>query len=133
MYRIVTALLFLVATTVGTLAQSLPVPSFWQNQRGSYMKLYSMDAQGHFIGVYMNNAEGFKCRYSPFNPPYQVTGKAHGAKVRFTVVWDNGVQNCNSTTVWHGLLNGKTLATVWILTGKGMPPIFGRDVFQQLP
>ena len=134
MYRFVTALLFLVAATVSAMAQSLPVPSYWQNQRGSYMKLYSMDAQGNFIGVYMNNAEGFKCRFSPFNPPYKVTGRAHGANVRFKVVWDNGVQNCHSTTVWHGRVIGQTMPTSWVLYGPGIiPPMYGSDVFQHLP
>jgi hypothetical protein len=133
MYRFVTALLLFIAATVGASAQSLPVPSFWMNQRGSYMNLYTMDPQGNFTGVYMNNAEGFKCRYSPSNPPYKVTGQAHGANVTFTVVWNNGVQDCNSTTVWRGHVIGQTMPTSWVLYGPGIQPQYGSDVFQQIP
>jgi hypothetical protein len=42
MKRLVTALVFFVATSVSAFAQSFPVPSGWQNQRGSDMKLYSI-------------------------------------------------------------------------------------------
>jgi len=35
----VTALVFVVATSVGAFAQNLPLPSKWQNQRNSTMEL----------------------------------------------------------------------------------------------
>jgi len=131
MKRVVTALIFVVATSVSAFAQSLPVPSYWLNQRGSEMKLYTITPTGDFTGLYWNHAAGFKCQNTPINPPYTVTGHASGTSVTFAVVWNNGVQNCNSKTVWRGQLNGKTLSTKWILTGNGMPPITGTDIFQQ--
>jgi len=40
MKRLVTALVFIVATSVSAFAQGFPLPSGWQNQRGSDMDLY---------------------------------------------------------------------------------------------
>ncbi|HEX8807951.1 MAG TPA: hypothetical protein VF760_03060, partial [Xanthobacteraceae bacterium] len=75
----VTALLFVVATSVSAFAQGLPIPCGWLNQRGSIMKLYAITPSGAFTGVYFNNAAGFQCRYGPNNPvPYTVNGHASG-------------------------------------------------------
>lgn len=132
MKRLVTALVFVVATSVSAFAQSLPVPSGWQNQRGSDMKLYSITPTGDFTGVYFNRAAGFSCQYGPNNPvPYDVRGHASGAAVTFKVVWNNGIVNCNSTTVWTGTVQGRTLSTKWTLYRQGMPPLYGTDIFQQ--
>ena len=51
MKRLVTALVFVVVTSVSALAQSLPVRSYWTNQRGSEMKLYNLDSLGVFHGI----------------------------------------------------------------------------------
>jgi avidin family protein len=136
MSRFILALLLFVGASASAFAQSVPVPSYWLNQRGSEMKLYPTVPPwlGSFNGIYMNHAAGFKCQASPTNPPYQLTGRARGAYVTFKVVWDNGVQNCNSTAVWHGRVVGKTIITHWILFGPGIvPPLRGVDVFQQQP
>jgi len=123
---------FVVATSASAFAQSLPVPSGWQNQRGSDMKLYSTTPLGDSTGVYFNRAAGFSCQYGPTNPvPYNVTGHANGTSVGFTVIWNNGIVNCNSKTVWKGTLTGRTLKTTWVLTGPGIQPIYGTDIFQQ--
>lgn len=127
MFRSCIALLLLVAATCCAMAQSLPVPSYWQNQRGSQMSLYNMDAQGNFTGTYVNHAAGFGCQ----NTPYALTGHANGSRLTFTVIWNNGIQNCNSQTVWRGRVTGKTMPTRWILTGTGIPPMRGTDTFQQ--
>ena len=130
MYRLVTVLFFSFAATVSALAQSsLPVPSFWTNQRGSEMKLYSMDAQGNLSGVYINHAAGFSCQ----GTPYALTGRAVGSSVSFTVVWSNSTADCHSKTVWHGHVHGNTIPTRWLLIGVGFPPQNGTDVFQQQP
>jgi hypothetical protein len=132
MKRFVTALLFVFATSVSAFAQSLPIPSGWLNQRGSIMKLYAITPSGDFTGVYFNNAAGFQCQYGPTNPvPYTVNGHASGNSVIFNVVWNNGIVNCNSKTVWFGTLQGRTLTTKWTLTGRGIPPMHGTDIFQQ--
>jgi Avidin family len=129
MSRLVTALLLVVAATVSVFAQSLPVPSYWTNQRQSQMKLYYMDPQGNFTGVYINNAQGFGCQGTPF----ALTGHAAGANVTFTVVWNNGIQNCNSTTIWRGVVTGQKLPTNWILISPHAPPQYGTDLFTQQP
>ncbi len=136
MFRFIVGFLVFAGASVSAFAQSLPIPSYWLNQRGSEMKLYPVNppSPGSFTGVYLNHAAGFKIQSSPTNPPYSVTGHASSANVTFTVVWNNGVQNCNSTTVWHGHVNGRTMKTHWVLTGPGIvPPLRGTDIFQQQP
>jgi len=129
MKRLVTALVFVVA--VGAFAQSFPLPSGWQNQRASDMDLYPT-SNGNFTGNYFNHAVGFQCQNGPLNPvPYKITGHASGNSVFFTVVWNNGVVNCNSKTVWLGTQQGRTLKTTWTLTGPGIQPIHGTDIFAQ--
>jgi len=126
MKRLVTALVFVVVTSVSALAQSLPVPSYWTNQRGSEMKLYNLDSLGVFHGVYINHAQGFACQ----NTPFALNGRVTGDRLLFTVVWNNGIQNCNSKTVWQGKVVGRTIDTHWVLyTPNGNQS--GTDIFQQ--
>jgi len=136
MFRFILAFLMLAGANVSAFAQSLPVPSYWLNQRGSELKLYptSPPSPDNFDGVYLNHATGFKCQASPTNPPYHVTGHMHGTKVTFKVVWNNGVEDCKSTTIWHGRVVGRTMKTHWILFGPQIsPPLRGVDIFQQQP
>jgi hypothetical protein len=131
MKRLVTALAFVIATSVCAFAQSFPLPSGWQNQRKFDMDLYPA-SNGNFTGNYFNHAAGFQCQNGPLNPvPYKITGHASGNSVIFSVVWNNGIVNCNSQTVWTGTLQGRTLTTRWTLTGSGIKPIHGTDIFQQ--
>ncbi len=127
--RSIVALVLLVATSVAAFAQSLPPWSVWQNQRGSFMKVFAIDPQGNFTGVYINNAPGFSCQGLP---GFALTGRARRAFVTFKVVWNNGIQNCNSTTYWSGAVNGNTMPTRWILTGAGGTQR-GADLFTRLP
>ena len=133
MYRLVAALFLLTAATVSATAQSLPVPSYWLNQRGSEMKLYNIDAQGKFLGVFINHDAGFSCQ----NTTYDLEGRAWRDRVGFAVVWNNWVKDCKSTTVWHGRVSGHTIWTWWVLyvpRGNNMIPVFrGSDVFQLQP
>jgi hypothetical protein len=133
MYRLITALFVLVAITVSASAQSLPVPSYWLNQRSSEMKLYNIDAQGRFLGVFINHAAGFSCQ----NTPYDLEGRVWRDHVGFAVVWKNWVTDCKSMTVWHGRVSGHTIWTRWVLyVRKGnnaIPVLHGRDAFQLQP
>ncbi len=133
MYRLVAALFLLTAATVSATAQNLPVPSYWLNQRGSQMKLYNIDAQGKFLGVFINHAAGSRCQ----NTTYDLEGRAWRDRVGFRVVWKNWVNDCKSTTVWHGRVSGHTIWTWWVLyvpRGNNMIPVFrGSDVFQLQP
>jgi avidin family protein len=132
MKRLVTALVLIVATSVSAFAQSLPLPSAWQNELNSTMtlKLAKSRAAVNFTGGYYNRAVGFQCQYGPQNPwPYTVTGQANGGTVKFTVVWNNGHVNCHSTTVWTGTVTGGNMWTNWTLYRQGQPPIYGTDFF----
>jgi hypothetical protein len=127
MQRFVLALVVLVTASVSAFAQSLPSWSYWTNQRGSVMKIFTVEPSGNFTGVYINNASGFGCQ----GPPgFALTGRSSGPNVTFTVVWNNGIQNCNSTTTWWGVLNGRVLPTTWILTSPNGQQR-GTDVFTQ--
>jgi hypothetical protein len=131
MKRLVTALAFVVATSASAFAQSFPLPSGWTNQRNSDMDLYPTSPP-NFTGNYFNHAAGFRCQNGPNNPvPYTVNGYANGRSVTFKVVWNNGFVNCNSQTVWTGTLQGQTLTTKWTLTGPGIQPMHGTDIFQR--
>jgi len=133
MYRLVAALFLLTAATVSATAQNLPVPSYWLNQRGSEMKLYNIDAQGKFLGVFINHAAGFSCQ----NTPYDLEGRAWRNQVGFRVVWKNWVEDCKSMAVWHGRVSGHAIRTRWVLyvpRGNNLIPVLhGRDVFQLQP
>jgi Avidin family len=87
MKRFVTALVFVVATSVGAFAQNLPLPSKWQNQRNSTMelKLGKSPAAVNFTGLYCNRAEGFGCQCGNNVNRYKITGQANGSSVTFTV------------------------------------------------
>lgn len=130
MKRLITALAFVVAMSVSAFAQSFPLPS----ERGSDMDLYPAPPPpiGNFTGNYYNHAPGFQCQNGPNNPvPYKITGQANGLSVNFSVVWNNGIVNCNSKTVWTGTLQGRTLTTRWTLYRQGLPPLYGTDTFVQ--
>ena len=51
MNRVIAALFVLGVTSVSAFAQSLPVPSYWKNRRGSEMKIYAIAPDGSFKGV----------------------------------------------------------------------------------
>jgi hypothetical protein len=129
MKRLVTALVFVVVTSVSALAQSLPLPSAWQNDRTSTMTLSKSTAAVNFTGWYCNRAQGFGCQCGNNVNRYKITGQANGSAVNFTVVWNNGRENCHSKTVWTGTVVGGNMWTNWTLYRQGQPPIYGTDFF----
>jgi hypothetical protein len=133
MSRIVAALIFVIVTSSVALADGLPIPSYWLNQRGSEMKLFSSDAQGNFGGVFINHAAGFACQ----NTPYDLGGHIWGDRVKFVVVWKNFAADCHSKTIWRGWLIGNTLHTRWVLISDNpdgtITKLHGFDVFQLQP
>ena len=135
MYRLTAALLLVAATSVAASAQ-MPIPSYWENDRGSVINIYTnisiaLRCSGCFAGYFWNRDAGFKCQTSPTNPkPYDVTGRSGGGPVTFKVVWNNGIEDCHSTTVWKGYVDFDNIMTTrWVLTGPGIKPITGTDVF----
>jgi hypothetical protein len=131
MKRLVTALLLVVATSVSAFAQGLPLPSSWQNDRTSTMtlRLSKSRAAVNFNGLYCNRAVGFGCQCGNNVNLYKVTGQADGSAVKFSVVWNNGREDCHSTTVWTGTVSGGSMWTNWTLYRQGQPPIYGTDYF----
>jgi|SoiMethySBSTD1v2_1073268.scaffolds.fasta_scaffold2243514_2 hypothetical protein len=102
MYRVLTALFLLVATTVASSAQGL-LPAIWQSQRGAILKVLWADAAtGNFGGVFIS-APGGPCPGVPNN----VTGRKWGPRVNFvtTRTW---TLDCRVTARWSGRLTGPT-------------------------
>jgi hypothetical protein len=129
MFRAVATLLFLVATTAGALAQSLPIPSRWTSQNYSYLEFDDKVAPQEFTGIYVDHEPNFACS----NALTKLTGFVNGAKVRFTVEWWlNGPAQCGETT-WTGTVSGATITAHWVRTAKGYPTDSGTDTFTQKP
>ena len=86
--------------------------SVWQNSRGSVLRVTQVHADGRFEGQYINNADGFSCKGTPFS----VTGWINGNAVGWIVNWKNAANDCKSITSWSGvLLSNRTLETHWSL------------------
>lgn len=93
-------------------AKGLDALSTWVNQSGSYMSISYVLSDGSFMGSYINNAQGTGCQ----GTPYTLSGRSVGDTLGFTVSWNNGTQNCNSTTSWTGYLDSSgNIITKWNL------------------
>jgi hypothetical protein len=126
MYRLFLALTLLVAAAVSASAQGLPVPSYWLNQRGSEMKLYAINPEGTFQGVFINHSSGFNCQ----GRPYALTGHEWGHRVVFAVDFPD----CNAKAVWFGRVLGNTIRTRWVLhVSDPFHVIRGYDLFTLQP
>jgi Avidin family len=108
-------------------AQSIPAPSFWKNQRGSELSIWSLNG-GRFEGVFTNRAPGFACQ----GIPYPVTGQVTPQGFFFVVTF----AKCNSFTRWYGRVNGSQMPTKWNLYyigSDGTPgSLAGSDVFTRV-
>ena len=76
------------------LAQSVPVPSTWKNQRNSVLTISSIDASGKLTGTYVNNAPGTLC----LTTPYGAAGRVSGKTVRFWVNFTGA--GCFTVSEW---------------------------------
>ncbi len=130
MYRIVTALFLLVASAVTASAQGL-IPAIWQGQRGSLLKVLTMDPAGNFAGVFLS---------SPVGPcpavPYDIVGRIQGPRVVFQTS-RNWTADCRVTTVGVGrFVSPTTVVTRWVATYVGpdgrVVRVRGTDVFQRI-
>ena len=73
MYRLLAALLFLVAFTAASLAQDLS-PSVWQSERGAILKVLNADsATGNFSGIFISSPTG-QCPAVPYDLAGHVQG-----------------------------------------------------------
>jgi hypothetical protein len=111
MYRITAASLVLVASTAASSAQGL-VPSVWQSERGSILKVLGADpATGSFGGVFISAPAG-PCP----GVPYNLSGRARGPRVIFQTSRD-WTPDCRVTTTWSGrFVNPTTVAARWVAT-----------------
>ena len=126
---LITVFVSLTLWSASVYAQSIPAGSVWQNQRNSAFQVTAIDANGMLAGIYVNRAQGYQCQ----NVIYPMTGWVLGASVSFSVIWNNGTTNCNSTTAWAGYVTGITLVTQWNLSVSGSTVITaGADTFTQI-
>ena len=108
---LVTTLALILVTSAAS-AQSIPPNSTWENQRGSLLKIVTIDSNtGALRGEYINQAAGFVCK----GTPYDVIGWVEGDKIAFSVRWKNSSADCKSITSWTGYLEKGFLVTDWDL------------------
>jgi hypothetical protein len=130
MYRVIAALLFLAASAAAASAQGLS-PSVWQSQRGTLLKVLSVDAAGNFSGVFVS---------SPGGPcpavPYDLAGRVRGPRVAFQTsrTWTS---DCRVNAVWSGrFVSPTTVATRFTATIVGpngrVTRTRGSEVFQRI-
>jgi len=114
MVRFAAALLLLVTPAAGASVQ-VPVPSHWKDAQGSEVAFFTKDAKGALTGKFVSHAPGFACA----NFPFDLSGRAHGHHVQFSVVWKNGLQDCKGHTSYAGSVAGKSLHVWWVTTSGG--------------
>ncbi|WP_312012852.1 avidin/streptavidin family protein [Bradyrhizobium sp. SBR1B] len=87
-------------------AQGLPAPSYWKNERGSELFVWSANG-GAIQATFTNHAQGFACQ----GIPYPASGAASQTGLYFVVTF----AQCNSFTRWIGTVKGSVMPTSWTL------------------
>ncbi|MGY3105587.1 MULTISPECIES: avidin/streptavidin family protein [unclassified Bradyrhizobium] len=109
------------------IAQRLPAPSYWKNERGSELLVWSANS-GAIQGTFTNHAQGFACQ----GIPYPASGAVSPTGLYFVVTF----AQCNSFTRWVGKLNGSQMPTSWTLfyvDKNGKPgKLKGADTFTRV-
>jgi hypothetical protein len=100
--------------------------SVWQNVRTSLLVVSTIDtAKGTFIGTFINNADGYRCK--GFAVP--ITGKFAGGDVSFVA---NFAPCDNTITVWKGTVSGNTITAdfdLWYVDDYKFVEIKDTDTF----
>ncbi|WP_407114241.1 avidin/streptavidin family protein [Bradyrhizobium sp. LMG 9283] len=108
-------------------AQGLPAPSYWKNERGSELFVWSANS-GSIQGTFTNHAQGFACQ----GIPYPASGAVRPTGLYFVVTF----AQCNSFTQWVGKVNGPQMPTSWTLfyvDKNGKPSkLKGADIFTRV-
>ncbi|WP_036019548.1 avidin/streptavidin family protein [Bradyrhizobium sp. WSM1743] len=108
-------------------AQGLPAPSYWKNERGSELFVWSANG-GAIQGTFTNHAQGFACQ----GIPYPASGSVRPTGLYFIVTFSQ----CNSFTQWVGKINGPKMPTSWTLfyvDKNGKPSkLKGADTFTRV-
>src|SRR5262245_4368435 len=131
MYRVLTALFLIVASTVASSAQGL-LPVIWQSQRGAILKvLWADTASGNFGGVFIS-APGGPCP----GVPYNVSGRKWGPRVAFRTSrrWTS---DCRIDAVWSGrFVNPTRIVAHWratfVLPNGRRAVRHGTEVFRRI-
>ena len=107
MIRFLASLFFLVVTSAGAFAHSLPPFSTWQNDGGSVLTV--SEVSNHtFRGTFTSYAPGYGCQGIPYPAAGSVSPNGHfSLRVAFPA--------CASVTNWHGRLMGNRIVTKWKL------------------
>lgn len=101
--RIALASLLSLTSAASVVAQSIPTPSTWVNQRNSVLTIDSIDDKGKIIGKFVNNAPDTECKGASFD----LSGKQKGGSIIVAVVFTP----CKTVTVWKGKITGSTFKT----------------------
>ena len=130
MYRVIAALFFLVASTAASWAQGL-LPSVWRSERGTLLKVLSVDPAGNFSGVFISGPSG-PCPAVP----YDVAGRVRGPRIAFQTSrrWTT---DCRVTATWSGrFVSPTTIAvrfTAIVVAPNGrVARTRGTEVFQRI-
>jgi hypothetical protein len=131
MYRIIAAMFLLLASAAASSAQGL-FPSVWQSQRGSLLKVLSVDtATGNFTGVFISGPAG-----SCPGVPYDLAGRVRGPRVVFQTSRD-WTPDCRVTTVWSGrFVSPTTVVTrgvaTYVAPDGRVVRVRGTEIFQRI-
>ncbi|QHP67988.1 hypothetical protein EI171_12130 [Bradyrhizobium sp. LCT2] len=109
------------------MAQGLSAPSYWKNERGSELYIWSANS-GTIQGIFTNHAQGFACQ----GIPYPASGSLSPTGLYFVVTFSQ----CNSFTRWVGKIKGSQIPTSWTLLyvdkkGK-LSRLKGADIFTRI-
>jgi len=103
-------------------ADQLEAPSLWKNQRGSELRITSVNGTS-FRGTFTNFDPSFQC----VGIPYPVSGISAGPQASFTV---NFVK-CRTVTKWRGDARGFGMSVQWVLQHNGQTQV-GFDFFSRI-
>ena len=107
MIRFLASLFFLVVTSAGAFAHSLPPFSTWQNDGGSVLTV-SQVSNHSFRGTFTSYAPGYGCQGIPYPAAGSVKPDGHfSLRVAFPA--------CASVTNWQGRLVGNRIVAKWKL------------------
>jgi len=127
MNRLLLAACLVVGLLDTAMAGAVTPGSVWTNQRGSVMRITSVDRFGRFRGTFTNNADGFACK----GTPYPVNGTNQSIQITFTV----NFLKCKSVATWQGDAQGFGMSVPWVLKysdANGKPQTMtGFDFFGQ--
>lgn len=106
MQRLALALVFLIGL-MDVAAAQIYRGQVWKNQRGSILKIASIDRRGNFTGTFTNYAAGTSC----IGIPYPASGFNMGPQLNFTV----NFAKCRTTTMWRGNAMGPAMTVGWVM------------------